>query len=735
MYPSAHLPTAPARRRPLAALLLTLVWLLPAAPTQAQTEPTPTDSDGRDETSAGAPAAPAASVAEEVFVRESLPYAPTSNTIATKLPVALEWTPAHVGVVDLALIAEQDALVLSDALENVSGLNVQTGNGVFDFFVVRGFDSLSSGLILIDGAPEPETTFYQLYNAERVEVLKGPGGFLYGPNPLAGAVNLVRKQPAPARFGLAGVTFGSFGTAEATADYNTATADGALSFRLNGLYRETDGWRDGRSGEVHAINPAVTWRPNERTSLNVNFELLSSDYRPDAGLPLLGGELIAGIPRQRSYGSPSDLSEQDVTRFQVDFEHTVSDRVTLRNKLYSRQLDWLSRGTLINGVLVFPTGGLVPGPTEGLVFRTLVTLDDAQSFWGDQLEAVVDWDTGAINHRILAGVELQRATDDYTLDIFGIDPISLANPVEAGNPPFPAVPSSAGDSETTTVAPYLVDQIRLNERWQVLVGARYDAIDFKDAITGTKRDDGKLSPMAGVTFAPRPGTALYANVGRSFAPPSVRVVGDRDPEESRQVELGLRQSALGGRLSASLAAYEIERTNIAIPDDNGFTQQAGDQRSRGVELEVTARPAPGWSTAFAYAYTDSELTRFAEQVVVGQLPTGQPVFMTFDRSGNRSAFAPEHLANLWVSKRINDRFTLGLGGRWVADQFISEDNSAQIDSYGLLSASASYTVNDWRLTLHLDNLTDQEYETRGFGSTAVIPGAPFAAKVGVEFRF
>jgi outer membrane receptor protein involved in Fe transport len=71
----------------------------------------------------------------------------------------------------------------------------------------------------------------------------------------------------------------------------------------------------------------------------------------------------------------------------------------------------------------------------------------------------------------------------------------------------------------------------------------------------------------------------------------------------------------------------------------------------------------------------------------------------------------------------------------VADQFISEDNSVEIDAYGLLTASASYTFNDWRLTLHLDNLTDEEYESRGFGSSSVIPGAPLAAKVGVEYRF
>src|SRR5918996_2571406 len=98
-----------------------------------------------------------------------------SNTILTptKLPVSLQWTPASVGVVTRSLLETQAATYLGDALRNISGINVQSGFGTFDLFFVRGLDSLSNGLVLTDGAAEPETTYYQLYNVERVEVLKG----------------------------------------------------------------------------------------------------------------------------------------------------------------------------------------------------------------------------------------------------------------------------------------------------------------------------------------------------------------------------------------------------------------------------------------------------------------------------------------------------------------------------------------------------------------------------------
>ena len=135
---------------------------------------------------------------------------PTSNTIAAKLPLALQETPASVSVVTAELIEQQSGLVLGDALENVSGLNVQTGNGVFDFFVVRGIDSVSGGMILLDGTREPESSFYQLYNVDRVEVLKGPSSFVYGGSSLAGTVNLVRRQPVAQGSGTATRASGQF---------------------------------------------------------------------------------------------------------------------------------------------------------------------------------------------------------------------------------------------------------------------------------------------------------------------------------------------------------------------------------------------------------------------------------------------------------------------------------------------------------------------------------------------
>jgi len=185
---------------------------------------------------------------------------PRQATTATKLDVPLKHTPASVSVVTGNLIHRQDGKVLGDALRNISGVNVETGSGVYDFFLIRGFDSLSNGLVLTDGTLEPEVTFYNLYNIDRVEVLKGPGAFLYGGNPLSGTVNLMRKQPLFDDFADLTMSYGSFESFNGSLDYGVSSQEENLAFRVNGMWRESDGFRDDKDNQTAAINPSLTFR-------------------------------------------------------------------------------------------------------------------------------------------------------------------------------------------------------------------------------------------------------------------------------------------------------------------------------------------------------------------------------------------------------------------------------------------------------------------------------------------
>ncbi len=670
------------------------------------------------------------------YVEVDATYLPQTNTVATKLPLPLRLTPAHVGVLGSELFWEQAGRTLTDVLPGVSGLNVQPGGGVYDQFYVRGFDSLNSGLLLIDGAPEPEVSFYNLYNVTGVEVVKGPAGFLYGSNPLAGAVNLVRKQPLPGRFLNAGLTAGSFGTYTGNVDWNASNAGGSTAFRLNALYTETEGYRDGQEGQMWAVNPGVAWQVGERHRFNLNAELARPEFTPDAGIPLIGGTDPAEVSRTRSFSLPGDFSEQDLQRFQLDYDYRFDERVRFRAKLYSRGLDWQTRGTQFVGafpamIVTIPGVGDVPVPETGLRIQT--DLDDDQHLFGGQFEAVTRWETGSVTHNLLTGWEFSRFTDEF--DIL-ISPVSQDPIADAGSAPAPAVffPFQSGDVTTEVAAPYVVDQMSFGERVQLFLGARYDAIDFRDAVSGRSRTDTELSPMAGLVVAPGERLSFYANAGRTFAPPSPRATNGFEPERSTQYEIGVKKG-LGARSRLTAAVYRIERENIAIPDANLVTQQIGDQESQGFELELAASPSPGFHILAAYAYNDAELTRFAESVQIGQDMLGQPIFQLFDRSGNEPAFAPEHMLSSWVSKKLGRGFGLAGGIRYVGEQFIAEDNVFEIDDVTLVDAAAFWERDAYRVRVNFKNVLNEEYLSRGFGTYAVIPAPKFEASAHVEYRF
>ncbi len=152
---------------------------------------------------------------EETTLEEVVVTDERLSSIAFKTPLSFLETPLSVGVVSSGLLDSQSAVGLGDALKNVSGAQAQGGFGVFETFIIRGFESLSSGLVMTDGSPEPEVGFYDLYNIERVEVLKGPSAFLYGGNALSGTVNLARKKPTGDTFAHFRFGYGQFNTRRA----------------------------------------------------------------------------------------------------------------------------------------------------------------------------------------------------------------------------------------------------------------------------------------------------------------------------------------------------------------------------------------------------------------------------------------------------------------------------------------------------------------------------------------
>ncbi|MEL6823178.1 MAG: TonB-dependent receptor, partial [Calditrichota bacterium] len=466
---------------------------------------------------------------------------PAYNLTATKLPVALLKTPASVSVVKRELLDEAYSLVVGDALNFVSGVNPQTQNGVADFFYIRGFSSLENGLVLVDGTPEPEVSFYNLYNVDRVEVIKGPSTFLYGGNPLAGAVNLVHKKPIFRNFGTAGATFGQFNSLRGTVDAGFVNNSGRISGRINGMYQQSDGYRDDKENSAFAVNPVLTFVLDTRSFVNVDFEYLQSEYTPDSGIPLafdldfqtfqITGVSLPDVDVETNFEEEADNSEQDIIRGKIDYNRKLNSNLVLRNKFYYSSLDWESAGTLLNGSFFNPQA------MASFVDRSFSTLDDKQVWLGNQLELLWTLETGIIRHKLLVGAELSRLTDVFTLEFTGGTAVQLDNTsveVPSQQTGFRQFFQNV-DASAVTIAPYILDRIELHPKAELLLGGRLDVLTYEDErsqqffdLQGvpfvvdfeTERDYTKFNPMAGLVVLPTPELSLYANYSAAFAPPS-----------------------------------------------------------------------------------------------------------------------------------------------------------------------------------------------------------------------
>ena len=184
----------------------------------------------------------------------------------------------------------------------------------------------------------------------------------------------------------------------------------------------------------------------------------------------------------------------------------------------------------------------------------------------------------------------------------------------------------------------------------LLLGGRFDIAnqDFEDAAAGTDdfSQDEAFSPRVGIVYQPIEPISLYASFTRSFQQAdNVFSTALVEPERGTQFEIGVKGD-ISDRLSATLAFYDLTLTNVSTtdPDNSLLTVPTGEQRSQGIELDVSGEILPGWSVIAGYAYTDAEVTEDN----------------TFE-VGNGLANIPENAFNFSTTYRIQQGSLTGLG--------------------------------------------------------------------------
>jgi iron complex outermembrane receptor protein len=361
--------------------------------------------------------------------------------------------------------------------------------------------------------------------------------------------------------------------------------------------------------------------------------------------------------------------------------------------------------------------------------REATKRDEYEDNFTLQNEIAGEFETFSINHQALLGVEISRNRANYDVVAAPIASIDILDPVY-GAQPGTFEPSFASESSLDTTAVYLQDLVEIVPQLKILGGVRLDWADlfFEDLLTDetiNEFTEFTTSPRAGITYQPTPSTSLYASWSRSFNPQVFersRTDEAFDPERGEQFEVGLKQEFLDGKLSSTLALFDITKENVLTTDpvDSDFSVQTGEQKSRGIELDISGEILPGWNVLATYAYTDAYVSEDNEIPIGDALPG-----------------AAEHSASVWTTYGIQKGDFKGLGAGiglyFVGDREVELPNSVEIPSYLRADASIFYRRKNYEFNLNFKNITDTRYyETQGF---YIVPQAPFSVLGTFSLKF
>lgn len=663
-----------------------------------------------------------------IVTGQATDYVATSIDTATKTDTPLVDIPQTITVVTREQLDDQSHRSLADVLRYIPGTTVGQGEGNRDQITFRGQNTTAD--FFLDGVRDDVQYYRELYNVERVEVLKGPYALIFGRGGGGGILNRVQKTPVSNKSFVAGqASVNSFGAWDVAADLNAPLSE-TTAGRLNVNYEELNSHRDFVDGARFAINPYLATQLGEAWTLGFSYEYVNDDRVTDRGVPSIA--TVAGQPNrpitgynEQFFGVPGvnrTTLEAHIAKLRIDGQ--LADNLKLTSSLLYGDYDKLYENVYANSAATSQTGTVnldaYSDPTKRENFIA-------------QANLVWDFETGALGHKVLLGVEYgdQKTRNQRLNRVF-----TPGNVFSLSAPVFPTVtftsPSRDTRSEVEFFSAYVQDQISIGEHFDIVAGLRYDrfeinGIDFIPAIDRPfARTDDKVSPRLGLIWKPAENASVYASYSQSFLPRSgdqfvsLSVVQQNlAPEKFTNYEIGAKWD-IRPDLSATVALFQLDRTNATTPDPANplVTINIGETRTQGVELAVTGRILPDWQVSGGYSYQDAKL-RGNDFVALGQVP--------------------KHQFSLWNRYDFSDQIGVGLGVIHQSSQFAAIRTSAtttRLPGFTRVDAALFFDVSEnVELQANVENLFDTNYFSDAHNNNNITPGAPLNGRVTVRVRF
>lgn len=650
-------------------------------------------------------------------------YVADETSSASKAGQPILITPQSVQVVTRQVLLDQNAITLTDAVRNVAGVSSDFGFGgsTAPLLVLRGFPTVSmttqsslfsSGTYYLDGAKVRGLPI-DMANAEAVEVVKGPDSVLFGRAEPGGLVN-IRTRPLRAEptreFEQ---TIGEYGLSRTSARIGGALdKDQHWLAAVSGSYLNAGSNRDYVVEKLGSVRGAIAWVPSSKTRVALTVDYFNQRYRNDYGIPA-DGNRPADIPLSTAYNDAPVLSKAETQLYRLDIDQGIGGEWQLRlrgihMRSDTREVDVAPyRFDLTTGEDLFASSRQLAR------YYFNVRPDGQFRVYQVSADVVGEFRTGTIVHKLALGAEYFREGKTGLSYFQQIDAVDVDNPALGNTPPLDIATASPVDivDRDRWFSISMEDNIDFGGGVHAVVGLRQDWTSTIYSSPGIAANEVNfLSPRAGAVWEFAKGHVLYGQYQRGLsANNGVNPDGTKlDPEIGRQFEIGYKFQSADRRLTATLAAYDLVKTNRGDFTFFPVIQTIGRGRSRGVELDVSGQLTEQLSIIGSYAYTETKVDD-------GQL---------------RLANTPTHAGSIWAQYSVVKNAQIGGGAFYQSDRFGDVGNTVTLPAYVRFDANAAYTFilagATMTAQLNLKNIFNKRYwvSQHQFSPDWIQPGAP-----------
>ncbi len=662
---------------------------------------------------------------------------------ATKREVRLQDVPISISALNEDVLEDLGAEGFKDFYRSVAGLNFNQSDPGRGSFNIRGIstsvsidDNQSPVAIYVDDLPTDDSRGGRtvqdltLFDVQRVEVLRGPQGTLFGSGALGGAIRVITNQPQADSF--AAKISSSFSKVEdgdnassIKAMANVPIIDDKLAVRVVGIYRDGGGYIDNVATGKKDVNgsEATGYRLAAKWWINDDFDVTALVSHEESETDEFGAlNTVINGERARFSTLPNTI-DTEIDIYNLKFNYEMDWVSLMSSTTYSDKKTNLHQG-LEAGFFGLPTTAGGPDKNEAISQEFRLT---------SQLDGPISWIAGAFYFKRERDVQSTFAAPGLsgvinTLEIF---PFAVSGDLAQ---------EAIIKTEDEEVALYGELTYEFNEYWAATVGLRWfeNDAEYTDAQRGLfvlpspgplpivptgpiSTNESKTTPKFVVTYKPSDDMTMYVSATQGYrvggtnvpvASPTFVAPASFDSDSLWNYELGFKASLFDKRLFLSSAVYYIDwediQVELEVPGNSTLASEyidnAGNATSTGLELEMVIRPWEGWEFTSAWTWNETEM----QDTIPGTSPNivkGDELPGSRDISASNSV-EYSHELDQWGT--LFTRFE----HQYVGSGFVSFDNnrgnSAKLPSYSLSNLRVGLRQDLWSVTLFATNLSNSD---------------------------